>query len=60
MPTYRIKAMREVTEEGYAEVEADSEEDALDKGDALSPEKFVWERECAEQHWAETAETKLP
>ena len=59
MAEYEVVLEREVTEEGYVMVEAESAEEAKLKAEKLSASDFNWDRVDTGKHWA-IGTTKAP
>lgn len=59
MAEYEVVLEREVTEEGYILVEAESEAEAKMKAEKLSASDMNWDRVDTGKHWA-IGTTKAP
>ncbi len=53
---FEVVLEREVTEEGYVTVAAETREEALKKAEALPGNEIIWERTETGKHWATSAE----
>ncbi len=56
MAEYEVILEREVTEEGYVTVEAESDDEAKLKAEAIPPDEISWDRTESRKHWAISAE----
>ena len=60
MAEYDVVLQREVTEEGYVMVEAESSAEAMIMAEKLPSSDIHWDRVDTEKHWAKEAERWAP